>query len=110
MQRAFDTVALWTSRESESARAFMLSAVLVVLWAATGPLFHFSDTWQLIVNTLSSIVTFLMVFVIQNTQDRNTQALQIKIDELLRATQARTSVIGIEDLSQEDLERLKHQH
>jgi low affinity Fe/Cu permease len=87
----------------------VLATVLVILWAATGPLFHFSDTWQLIVNTLSSIVTFLMVFVIQNTQDRNTQALQIKIDELLRATKARTSVIGIEELSQPDLDRLKQQ-
>jgi low affinity Fe/Cu permease len=77
-------------------------------WAASGPLFGWSDTWQLVINTGTTIVTFLMVFVIQNTQTRDTQAMQLKLDELIRVNEmARNSLINLEDMSEADVERLK---
>jgi low affinity Fe/Cu permease len=82
----------------------------VVVWAVSGPLFGFSDTWQLVINTGTTIVTFLMVFLIQNTQNRDTQALQLKIDELIRVTErARNRLISLEDLTEEELCRVKQE-
>jgi low affinity Fe/Cu permease len=82
-----------------------------VLWAVTGPIFGFSDTWQLVINTATTVVTFLMVFLIQNTQNRDGAAVQLKLDELIRAMKgAQNSVLGLEDLSEEDLELLKSQY
>src|SRR4051812_37793114 len=90
--------------------AFGLSLLLVLLWAVTGPLFHYSDTWQLTINTGTTIITFLMVFVIQNTQNRETRALQLKLDELIRAVEkARNELVDLEDLSDEELRRLHEQ-
>jgi low affinity Fe/Cu permease len=87
---------------------FILAMVVVVAWAVMGPIFHFSDTWQLVINTGTTIVTFLMVFLIQNTQNRDTLALQLKLDELIIATkEARNSIAGVEDLTQEELEMVK---
>ena len=87
---------------------FMLAMAVVIAWAVMGPIFHFSDTWQLVINTGTTIVTFLMVFLIQNTQNRDTLALQLKLDELIIATKAaRNSFAGVEDLSQEELEVVK---
>jgi low affinity Fe/Cu permease len=86
---------------------FLVAVLLVVIWAATGPLFGFSDTWQLVINTSTTIVTFLMVFLIQHTQNRDTLALQLKLSELIIAVRgAENSMAAAEDMSEEDLERL----
>lgn len=88
--------------------AFFLAIVCIVVWAALGPIFRFSDTWQLVINTATTIVTFLMVFVIQNTQNRDSEAMQLKLDELIRATKGcHNAVLDIEELSEEELDRLK---
>ena len=87
--------------------AFMLALLIVAVWLATGPLFHYSDTWQLVINTGTTIITFLIVFLIQNTQNRQDTAIQLKLDELLKGVKgARTSLVDIEDLSDEELDRL----
>lgn len=88
--------------------AFGMAALVILAWGLTGPIFHFSDTWQLVINTSTTIVTFLMVFVIQNTQNRDTQALQLKLDELIRATQnAHTALMDIEELEDHELAHIK---
>src|SRR6266550_5480378 len=97
----------WFARTSGRPIAFFLALGLTLAWIATGPVFHFSDTWQLVMNTVSSIVTFLMVFLIQNTQNRNSSALQLKLDELIRATEARNRLIGIERLPEPELESVR---
>jgi low affinity Fe/Cu permease len=87
---------------------FVLAAVLVAVWALTGPLFHYSDTWQLVINTSTTIVTFLMVFLIQNTQNRDTAAMQIKLDELIRAMEgAHNALLDLEELEEKDLTRFR---
>jgi low affinity Fe/Cu permease len=87
---------------------FALATLIVLTWAVTGPIFHYSDTWQLVINTGTTIVTFLMVFLIQNTQNRDTLALQVKLDELLLATKkARNDLVGVEDSVEADLEKLR---
>jgi low affinity Fe/Cu permease len=88
--------------------AFGVSILLILLWAATGPLFHFSDTWQLVINTATTVVTFLMVFLIQNTQNRDAKAIHLKLDELIRSTsKARNALVNLENLNDEDLARLQ---
>ena len=90
--------------------AFLIALACIVVWAALGPVFHFSDTWQLVVNTATTIVTFLMVFVIQNTQNRDSKAIHLKLDELLRGLVGpRTSLVDLEDLSEEELDKLQHE-
>jgi low affinity Fe/Cu permease len=91
-------------------QAFLAAVFVVALWGATGPIFHFSDTWQLIVNTGTTIVTFFMVFLIQNTQNRDSHAVHLKLDELIRANKnARNSLLGLESLSDDALERLQRE-
>jgi low affinity Fe/Cu permease len=88
--------------------AFMLAVLVIVVWLVTGPLFNFSDTWQLVINTGTTIVTFLMVFLIQNSQNRDAKATQLKLDELIRSIkEARNTLVDLEDLSDEELEKLQ---
>jgi low affinity Fe/Cu permease len=103
----FSRMACETARLAGKPLTFLSAVAIVVIWAATGPLFGFSDTWQLIINTSTTIVTFLMVFLIQHTQNRDTLALQLKLAELIIAAQgARNSVATAEDLTEEELERM----
>jgi len=91
-----------------SSWAFVLASVVVVAWAVTGPAFNYSDTWQLVINTGTTIVTFLMVFLIQSTQNRDSKAIHLKLDELLRAiAKARTGMVGLEHMSEEELKQVE---
>ena len=104
----FSTAAQWTSRQSGRASTFVIACATIVIWAITGPAFGYSDTWQLVINTGTTIITFLMVFLIQNTQNRDMSVLHLKLDELIRATQsARNKLLDLEDMTEEELERLK---
>ncbi|MEP6688063.1 MAG: low affinity iron permease family protein [Gemmatimonadales bacterium] len=101
----FTRFAKATARSAGHPATFGIALLVILVWAATGPIFHFSDTWQLIINTGTTIVTFLMVFLIQNTQNRDSVAMQIKLDELLRAAKgAQTAMADLEDLTEEELE------
>jgi len=105
---SFRRFAKTTARASGHPATFGFAALVILVWAATGPVFHFSDTWQLIINTGTTIITFLMVFLIQNTQNRDSVAMQIKLDELLRAIRgAHTALADLEELTEEELEQLK---
>src|SRR4051795_11438182 len=108
MSDIFSQAAHWTARQCGRASVFVAALVLIIAWAVTGPFFHYSDTWQLIINTSTTIVTFLMVFLLQNTQNRDTAAIQLKLDELIRANQnARNMMLCLEDLSEDELKRVK---
>ena len=99
-----------TSRGVGSPWAFILAVLVILGWAITGPIFHFSDTWQLVINTSTTIITFLMVFLIQNTQNRDAVAIHIKLDELIRALKgARNKLVDLEELSDEELEQLQQE-
>src|SRR5215510_5053546 len=105
--RVFARFAHTAAHATGTPAAFLLATVSIILWAATGPLFGFSDTWQLVVNTATTIITFLMVFLIQNTQNRDSIALQVKLGELIIAMKgAKNSIAGVEELSEAELERL----
>jgi low affinity Fe/Cu permease len=107
----FGQFAKTAARLSGRPAAFGCAVAIVLIWAATGPLFGFSDTWQLVINTGTTIVTFLMVFLIQNTQNRDTEALQIKIDELIRATVgAHNAVLDLEELEEAELDRIRDEY
>src|SRR3712207_133855 len=106
----FTRFAKWTARVTGRPSTFALAVTVIVVWAVTGPIFRFSDTWQLIINTGTTIVTFLMVFLIQNTQNRDSRALHIKLDELLRAVEgARGALADVEDRTEEELKDLKEE-
>ena len=110
MKALFRNFSRWTAEIVGSPWAFLLSAALIVTWGATGPLFHFSDSWQLVVNTGTTVVTFLMVFLIQNTQNRDARAMHLKLDELIRAVgAARTRLVHLEDLTDDELATLEQE-
>jgi low affinity Fe/Cu permease len=97
-----------TAAKMGSPGAFLLGVLIILVWGLSGPLFHFSDTWQLVINTGTTIITFLMVFLIQATQNRDAQAMQLKLDELLRAvTEARTGMVALEESSDEAIDELR---
>ncbi|GAA3896416.1 low affinity iron permease family protein [Sphingomonas limnosediminicola] len=108
MRKFFNVCAAKTSTAAGAPLTFAIAMSIVVIWAVTGPLFHYSDTWQLVINTGTTIVTFLMVFLIQNSQNRDATAMQAKLDELLRAVdKAREQFIGIEHLTDQQIELVR---
>lgn len=108
MNRVFTHIAQWVANQAGHPHSFILAAVIVIAWGVSGPIFGFSDTWQLVINTGTTIVTFLMVFLIQNSQNRDTRALHLKLDELIRVTSsAQNSFINLEDRTEQELEELK---
>jgi low affinity Fe/Cu permease len=110
MKQFFRKFSQKTSEVVGSPGAFFLALSLLVLWAILGPVFHFSDTWKLVINTTTTIITFLIVFLIQNTQNRDTKALHLKLDELIRSIHgARNSMLNLEELSDDELENLQRQ-
>jgi low affinity Fe/Cu permease len=104
----FTRIAAWIATAAGQPMTFLAAVAIIVVWAVTGPLFHFSDTWQLVVNTGTTIITFLMVFLIQNSQNRDAAAMQAKLDELLRAVdKAREKFIGIEHLTDQQIDLIR---
>src|SRR2546423_6354016 len=108
MRELFRKFAQTTSQAVGSSWAFILAVLIIVIWAITGPMFRFSNTWQLVINTGTTIITFLMVFLIQNTQNRDAKAIHLKLDELLKGVKgARTGLVNLEQLSDRELEELQ---
>jgi low affinity Fe/Cu permease len=107
MTKKFAQLANWVALMSGHPVVFVFAILTVVAWMATGPFFSYSDTWQLIMNTWTNVATFLMVFLIQNSQNRDSSALQAKLDELIRTSGARNSLVGIEKLTPEEIESIR---
>jgi low affinity Fe/Cu permease len=107
MRRLFDETAAKVARWTGRPIAFGIALLIILVWAVTGPVFDYSDTWQLIINTGTTIVTFLMVFLIQNSQNRDSAAIQIKLDELIRVGEVKNTFVGIEHLTEEEIEELR---
>ena len=111
MNELFRKFAHRTSEAVGSSWAFMIAVAIIVVWATTGPMFHYSDTWQLVINTGTTIITFLMVFLIQNTQNRDAKAIHLKLDELIKATKgAHNSMIDLDKLSDAQLKELEEEY
>ena len=110
MNKAFAEIATFVAHQSGRPVTFLIAFLIIVAWALAGPLFNYSDTWQLVINTGTTIVTFLMVFLIQNTQNRDSHALHLKLDELIRAnTKARNVLLMAEDLTEAELDELQRE-
>jgi len=107
----FSRFAKWTARQTGHPSIFGLAVLAIIAWIATGPLFGFSDTWQLVVNTGTTIVTFLMVFLIQNTQNRDSEAMQLKLDEIIRSMEgAHNVLLDLEELEENQLDRIRERY
>jgi low affinity Fe/Cu permease len=105
---SFTRFAKWTARVTGRPVTFFLAAAVIVVWAVTGPVFNYSDTWQLVINTGTTVVTFLMVFLIQSTQNRDAEAVQVKLDEIIRAIgTAKNEVLDLEELEEKDLDEMR---
>src|SRR5436190_6469994 len=107
MKHFFADIATATAHQAGRPIAFLFAVLIIIAWGVTGPIFHYSDTWQLIINTGTTIITFLMVFVIQNTQNRDSAAVQAKLDELIRVGAARNMLIGIEHLTEDEISEIR---
>jgi low affinity Fe/Cu permease len=107
----FTRFAQWTSRATGRPATFALAVGIILIWAVSGPLFGFSDTWQLVINTGTTIITFLMVFLIQNTQYRDSEAIHIKLDELIRVSaKAQTALLDLEELEDAELDKMRRHY
>lgn len=107
----FAVFANWAASAAGQPFSFVVACLIILFWAATGPLFDYSDTWQLVINTGTTIITFLMVFVIQNTQNRDSRATQLKLDELIRATEgAHNALLDLEELTERDLNKIRKRY
>ena len=107
----FSRMAKWASRFTGRPLCFALAMLVVLAWVVTGPIFHYSDTWQLVINTGTTIVTFLMVFLIQNSQNRDTEAIQLKLDELIRSTRgAHNALLDLEELEERELDAFRKRY
>jgi low affinity Fe/Cu permease len=107
----FTRFAKWTAHASGRPAAFIIAAAVIVVWFVTGPIFDYSDTWQLVINTGTTIVTFLMVFLIQCTQNRDSEATQVKLDEIIRAIgNAKNELLDLEELEEEDLDKIRESY
>lgn len=110
-KHVFTRFAKWTAHYTGKPITFISAVVIILTWAITGPIFKFSDTWQLVINTGTTIITFLMVFLIQNTQNRDTEALQLKLDELIRCLEnARNQVLDLEELDETELDEIREEY
>ena len=107
MKHVFADIATATAHQSGRPITFLFAVFIIIVWAVTGPIFRYSDTWQLIINTGTTIVTFLMVFIIQNTQNRDGAAVQAKLDELIRVSAAQNALIGIEQLTEDEISEIR---
>ncbi|CAN5255465.1 low affinity iron permease family protein [soil metagenome] len=109
--KLFTRFAKWTSKVTGKPITFLLAIGVVVVWALTGPIFNYNETWQLVINTGTTIITFLMIFLIQNTQNRDTEALQLKLDEIIRSMdQTRNQVLDLEELDEEELDEIREEY